>query len=239
MSKSIATRGKHERLDTTDHVMDRFDMFLAWADGNRKIVVGGLIVLFLGVVGGMYYQSYQARIAESASRQLQQFRLGVQGAESPDAVRAALRTFLGQFGGTRFGDEARILLGDLELRRDSVDLAIDVLSPVASGSLVRPEAFNAAQMVAAAHEQTGNIDEALDWYRRLETGARFDYQRLWALGEQARVLTDAGRYGQAVEAYETLIRRTSDLSAAEIAAVFKVRLGEAKALEQGAAESEG
>jgi predicted negative regulator of RcsB-dependent stress response len=239
MSKSIATRGKHERVDTTDHVMDRFEIALAWADQHRKIAVGALVALVVGVAGIMYYQSYQTRIAESAAQQLSQLRLGAQGAESPDAMRAALQTFVAQYGGTRFGDEARIILGDLELRRDSIDRAIAVLAPIASGSMERPETFNAAQMVASAYEQKGDVDGALDWYGRLESGARFDYQRLWALGEQARVLADAGRYGRSVEAYEALIELTSDLSTAENAEVFKVRLGEVKALQKTEAASEG
>jgi len=234
MAKSIATRGRQEKVDTTDHVMDRFEMLLAWADHNRKVVIGGLVVLFVAIAGGMYYQSYQVRVAEAASEQLQQLRIGAQGAESPEAVRASLRSFLARYSDTRFGDEARIILGDLELRRDSLDVAIDVLSPVASGSMERPEAFNAAQMIAAAYEQKGDTDSAIEWYERLESGARFDYQKLWALGEQARVLTDAGEYDRAVETYEELIERTADLSAAETAEVFKVRLGEVKALQQTA-----
>jgi hypothetical protein len=53
------------------------------------------------------------------------------------------------------------------------------------------------------------------------------------------VLADAGRYGRSVEAYEALIELTSDLSTAENAEVFKVRLGEVRALQKTEAASEG
>lgn len=229
MTKQMAREKRPQHIDTEDHVTERVLEAAAWAETHRRAVIAGGLVLVLIVAAAFYYQDYRTKLVERASVRLQEIQITAQAADI-ETVRSELALFIDQYSGTPYADQARIALGDLELRRDSLSLAIRALQPVADLSTSHPLSFVAMNMIATAHEQGGDVDGAIDWYERLESGARFDYQRHRAMAEQARLHTVAGRYSEAAALYEQLVAEAEDDPAGQ--EVYAVRLGEVRALSQ-------
>lgn len=235
MTKKMAREKRPQNIDTEDHVTERIMEAAAWAETHRRAVIAGGVALVLVVAAAFYYQDYRSKLVERASVRLQEIQMTAQGADI-ETVRSELRIFIDQYSGTPYADQARVALGDLELRRDSLGLAIQVLEPVADLGTSNPLSFTAMKMIAAAYEQGGDRDEALRWYGRLESSAMFDYQRHFAMAEGARLHTAEGRYSEAAALYEQLVAEVEEDPAGQ--EVYRVRLGEVRALAQyGAAPS--
>ena len=229
MTKQMARAKRPEHIDTEDHVTERVLEAAAWAETHRRAVTAGGIALVLVVAAAFYYQDYRSKLAERASVRLQEIQITAQAADI-ETVRSELRIFIDQYSSTPYVEQARIALGDLELRRDSLGLAIRALEPVAERGASNPLSFTAMKMIAAAYEQGGDTDRALDWYRRLSSEARFDYQRHFAMAEQARIHTVAGRYSNAAAVYEQLVAEVEEDPASQ--RVYAARLGEVRTLAQ-------
>lgn len=222
MPKSMARPKRSPSVDTEDRVMERVVEVATWMENHRRTALLGFLTLAAAAVAVYFYLDYRAKLEQTASVRLQEVRLAASGADF-DATRAELSAYIDQYGATPHGNEARLLLGSLEMQRDSLAAAIRALEPVADLGAGRPDAFTAAGMVAAAYEQEGEMREALGWWTRIENAARFDYQRHGAMAERARILTAAGRYDEAITLYETLV---GEVDAEEDDQFYRVRLGE-------------
>lgn len=227
MTKKMARAKRPEHIDTEDHVTERVLEAAAWAETHRRAVIAGGIALVLVVAAGFYYQDYRNKLTERASVRLQEIQITAQAADI-ETIRSELSIFIDQYSSTPYADQARIALGDLELRRDSLGLAIRVLEPVADLGTSSPLSFTAMKMIAAAYEQGGDAERAIQWYERLSSEALFDYQRQFAAAEQARIHTVAGRYSDAAALYEQLVAEVEDDPASQ--ELYAVRLGEVRAL---------
>jgi predicted negative regulator of RcsB-dependent stress response len=233
MAKRMAREKRPEHIDTEDHVTERVLEAAAWAETHRRAAIGGGIALVLVVAAAFYYQDYRNKLVERASVRLQEIQISSQSADV-EAIRSELRIFIDQYSSTAYASQARVALGDLELRRDSLGLAIQALEPVADLGTSNPLAFTAMKMIAAAYEQGGETDQAIQWYERVSSGAQFDYQRHFGMAEQARLHTVAGRYADAANLYEQLVAEAGEDPAGQV--VYGVRLGEVRTLaEFGAA----
>ena len=233
MTKQMAREKRPGDLDTEDHVTEQVMAAAAWAETHRRTVLVGGIALVAVVAAAFYYQDYRQKLVERASVVLQEIQITSQSADI-ETIRSELRIFIEQYSGTPYANQARVALGDLELRRDSLTPAIQALEPVADLGGANPLSFTAMEMIAAAYEQGGDSDRALQWYERLASDARFDYQRYFAMAEQARLHTIAGRYQDAIALYDRLHEETGEDAAGQ--EVYGVRLGEVRALERFGAE---
>ncbi len=229
MAKSMAREKRNTNLDTEDHITERVMEAAAWAETHRRAVVAGGIALVAVVAAAFYYQDYRVKLVERASVRLQEIQITSQSADL-ETIRSELRVFIDQYSSTPYADQARLALGDLELRRDSLGLAIQALEPVADLGDGNPLSYTAMGMIATAYEQGGDPDRAMRWYDRLASDAQFDYQRHYALAEQARLHTSAGRYGEAAVLYAQLLEESPDDPTGQ--SVYGVRLGEVRALER-------
>ncbi len=229
MAKSMAREKRQQNLDTEDHVTERVMEAAAWAETHRRAVMAGGIALVAVVAAAFYYQDYRGKLVERASVRLQEIQITSQSADM-ETIRSELRIFIDQYSSTPYADQARLALGDLELRRDSLGLAIQALEPVADLGDASPLSFTAMEMIAAAYEQGGDSDRAMQWYERLGGDAQFDYQRHYAMAEQARLHTAAGRYSAAASLYSQLLEESPEDPTGQ--SVYGVRLGEVQALEQ-------
>ena len=233
MAKQMAREKRSGQLDTEDHVTERVLEAAAWAENHRRAVIAGGVALVLVVAAAFYYQDYRGKLVERASVRLQEIQMSAQSADM-ETIRSELRIFIDQYGSTPYASQARVALGDLELRRDSLGLAIQALQPVAELGADNPLSFTAMKMIAAAYEQGGETDQAIQWYERVSSEAMFDYQRHLGMAEQARLHTAAGRYSEAESLYEQLVADAGEDPAGQ--QVYGVRLGEVRALaEFGAA----
>lgn len=227
MAKSMAREKRPHNLDTEDHVTERVLEAVSWAEQHRRLVIGGGIVLVAAVAAAFYYRDYQERLVETASVRFQELQMSTRSADLA-TIREELGLFIDQYPGTQYADQARVVLADLELRRDSLQAAIRTLEPLVDLGSGNPLAFTAAGMIASAYEQGGDADRALRWYDRVAEQARFDYQRREAMADQARLHTVAGRYSEAISVYEQLVAETDDDPAGQ--SMYRVRLGEVRAL---------
>ena len=225
----MAREKRPDHLDTEDHVTERVLDATAWAETHRRAVMAGGIVLVAVVAAAFYYQDYRQKLVERASVRLQEIQITSQSADV-ETIRSELRIFIDQYSGTPYSNQARLALGDLELRRDSLGLAIQALEPVADLGRGNPLSFTAMEMIGAAYEQGGDAGRALQWYERLASDALFDYQRHFAVAQQARLHTIAGRYSEAAMLYDRLVDEVQDDPAGQ--EVYAVRLGEVRALDR-------
>lgn len=233
MAKSMAREKRPQDLDTEDHVTERVIEAAAWAETHRRAVMVGGIALVAVVAAAFYYQDYKQKLVERASVRLQEIQIAAQSGDV-ETIRSELGVFIDQFSGTPYANQARVALGDLELRRDSLGRAVQALEPVADLGGDNPLSFTAMEMIAAAYEQGGDPDQAIQWWGRLGSAARFDYQRHVAMAEQARLHTMAGRYSEAESLYDQLAKEAADDPTGQ--QIYRVRLGEVRALERFGAQ---
>ncbi|TFG65526.1 MAG: tetratricopeptide repeat protein [Gemmatimonadales bacterium] len=225
MAKSIAKQPKHEQVDTDDRIMESVASATLWAKRDRRAATTGLIALVAVIGAGVIYVRYKADLQERAAVRLDQLRLSSQGV-APDQFRQDLGEFIAQYGSTPEAGEARLMLAEYELRRDSIDAAIRVLEPVVSSGVGTPIGYHGATMIAAAQDRKGDTRAAMRSFERLETDSRYGYQRRAARAARARLHEFSGEYAQAEQIYMEL---AADVDAATDGAFYAVHLGEVRA----------
>lgn len=216
--------GQRGRVDTEDRIMRRIAAVTTWAEKNRQLATMAVLALFAIGAGAVIYLNYRADLAERAAVRLDEIRIASQSVP-PAQLRSELATYIEQFGSTPQGDEARLLLAEMELQRDSADAAIRLIEPVVDPA-DDPLGYNAAWMLAVAEEQRGNVEVAAGWYERLASVAPYEFQRRGARAARARLHAYAGEYEAAVAIYEEL---AAAADAANDAELYAVRLGEVRA----------
>jgi predicted negative regulator of RcsB-dependent stress response len=175
-----------------------------WArENSRALVIGGVVLAVL-VLAGVYYLDSQRRVEAEAATRLGEVHQTVMTGNVPLAIRD-LQTYLGTFGGTRAAREARLILADLLLSQDRPQDAIQALGRL-HRDLDDPVGLAAAQILAAAYEQLGDHDSAIETYRRVARDARFTFQRREALADAARVALDTNQNSLAAELYDRLLQ---------------------------------
>lgn len=230
MAKSMATKAKKEPVNTEDRVAESVVSAADWADRNRRLVTLGTIALIALLVAGWAYLDYRSKISERAAVRLDEIRMSSASGAPSEQVRAELAEYVAQFGGTPFGDEARLYIAQLDLRANDFDSAIRNLEPAANLAAGTPVAFRAAEAIAAAHEMAGRPDDAIQWHERIAREALFDFQREEAIGEQARIYARIGDLDRAESLYRQLLADETPQTEDQ-ASIWAVRLGEVEALQ--------
>ncbi len=206
--------------------MGRVAAATAWAEKNRQLaIIAGLAIFAIGA-GGVIYLNYRADLAERAAVRLDELRIVSQGA-APEELRSQLSSYIEQFGSTPQGDEARLLLAEMELQRGNADAAIRLVEPIVDPDN-DPLGYNAAWMLAVAEEQRGDLAAAANWYERLSGAAPYEFQRRRARAARARLHTYAGEYDAAEAIYEELAA-ADNAGAGEETELYAVKLGEVRA----------
>lgn len=226
MAKSIAKQSKREQVDTEDRIMESVASATVWARRHRRATTIGLLALAAVTAAGVIYVRYKADLQERAAVRLDQLRLSSQGV-APDQLRQDLGVFISQFEGTPEAAEARLLMAEFEMRRDSVEAAIRALQPVVNAGVSAPVGYHAATMLAAAQEQSGDSKAAMRSYERLEADSKHDYQKRAARAAQGRLYEFSGEYTEAALIYEDL---STDEAGGTDGAFYAVRLGEVRAM---------
>lgn len=222
----MAKGGDRGRVDTEDRIMGRIAAATAWAEKNRQLaILAGLAIVAIGA-GSVIYLNYRADLAERAAVRLDEIRMVSQRA-APDELRSELSAYIEQFGSTPQGEEARLLLAEMELQRGDADAAIRVVEPVVDPD-DHPLGYSAAWMVAVAEEERGDLAAAARWYERLAVSAQHEFQRRRARAARARIHVYAGEYEEAEAIYADLAA-AEDAGSGEQAELYAVKLGEVRA----------
>lgn len=215
------------------------DAFLAavlrtvqWMQRNTRMVTIGAVVLVVAVAAAMYYQNYREDVRQQAASQLQQLQTQMQG-QPPDTLARSIQSFIDRYGDTRYADEARLLMGRVQLTNGAWQETIGTLEPVSDRyPSDSPTGFAARKLLAAAHEGAGSPEQALRLYRDLAANAQFAFQRNEAAANRARLLAEQGRLAEAERIYSRLVAE-ADTSAAGVASDdlqrYRLKLGEVQA----------
>jgi predicted negative regulator of RcsB-dependent stress response len=171
-----------------------------WAEHNQQVITVLAVVVALGVAGLLYYRSYRRSMTQQAAQQLELIYQTVAMADV-EGARTELATFVDRFGGTAYGPEARLLLGDLYLRNGSPQQAQAVLRPLGespNGPLER----QAGLLLAAAYEQDNQPEAAEQVYLAVADRSDLAYEVRDALSAAARIRSARGDTAGALELYE-------------------------------------
>lgn len=205
---------------------------VAWVrTHDRQLTIAGVLVAVL-IAAGVYWVSSQRRVESQAAARFSQVQQSLASGNTQVAIRD-IEAYLETFGDADAARPARILLADLYLQEDRPAEAIQALARLPR-DLDDPFGTAAARLLAAAHEEMGELDEAVSLYRRLAANARFPYQRREALADAARVRLQSGDPAAAAELYEDVVETFEEQEPGR--GYYVMWLAEAHAM---AAEGEG
>lgn len=211
------------------------DLFVAkvlqvsnWANQHRQALIGIGVAVAVIVAGGLYWRTYQQSLLQQATQEFVtiQQTLALGGAEQ---AKADLQLFLQRFGGTRSAEEARLLLGQLELETGSPENAIAILEELAGNRT--PLGMQATFLLAAAYEESGNVAEAERMYLAVANRSDMSFLVRDALAQAARIRMEGENYTGAAALYEEVLTYFEESDPGR--QVFVMRLAEAQALREG------
>lgn len=203
-----------------------------WARENRTPLTIVAVVAILLIAAAWYYRSYRQRIEDTAAIEILQVRQTAQSGNPALTIRDA-QAFLDRFGTIPASTEARLVLGQAYLESNQPQQAIDAVSSLA-GDLDSPSGVSAALLVAASHEAATRYDEAEQVLLRIARDARYDYQKISALDNAARIRLEQGNRAGAAELFTRILDMLPANS--QDRPIFEMRRAEALA-ETGSATS--
>lgn len=209
---------------------------LEWARRNTRALVIGAIAVAILVFGVRYYVDYQATVRETASAEIRSIRYELQVGNA-DQIVERLRTFLAQFGGTRYAREARVLLAHSLLLQNRASEAIEPARVAASEIGADPLSTRAGFLLAAAFEEVGDTGSAIRTYEEIGRKAEPRVQVSRALEGVARLRRAQGDLAGAAGTYERLAELTPETAPAH--AFYVMRAAELRAEAVRGAEAEG
>lgn len=230
-----SARRVHREANADDKFVSGVLEGSVWArDHGRTIVIATVVALVL-VVFGLWYRSNQAAVRDRAAAELSQVRATVQSGNTALA-KQDLEAYVKRFGGTPSGEEARLMLAQAHLQSNEAPKAIEILEDMA-GDVDSPLGYNAAMLLAAAHETAKKPEDAERVYLRMADGARFGFQKREALDKAARLRMEKGNAAGALELYERLLATYEDeeknedtpASDAQEKSMYEMRMAEVRA----------
>lgn len=194
-----------------------------WAKTHARIVVIAGVVLFAALALGLYYRNYRANVHERSTAQLNQVRQTVLSGNQQLAV-TDLKNYIGRFGNTPAGAEARTMLAQMYLSMNQPLEAVKAIEPIAGNV---KEAPSAAFLLAAAYEAQKQPDKAEQTYLQIADKARFGFEKREALERAAGLRLQKGNTAGAVELYERALNTLPEDS--EDRSVYEMRIAEIRA----------
>jgi len=214
---------KHE---SEDAVVVKAIEFTAWAKKHIRLIIAGAVVAAI-VIGGLLYWrvAEQNRLDQAAS----EFVLLQQTAATGNLQLAArdMEQFIGRYDGTVYAEEARIALGQLYLQQDSAAQAVELLSGAANRVGSSPLGPQAAMLLAAAQQATGDHAAAIATYLRIAEDAELTFRRVAALEAAAQLHSRLGDHAAAADLYQRLADMAGEGTAEE--QLYRMRLAEEEA----------
>ena len=200
-----------------------------WAQKNAQTLIFAGIVAALTVAATVYYLNFSEAREDQGTIELEQIHQVV-GLVSTEETLAELNRFLERFENASSAAEARLLLGQVHLENGNVQAAIDVLQPL-RGRLGEPVALQAGFLLAAAYEQQGSWDEAVETYLDIADETDLGFQLRNALSDASRVRAAQGRYADAQALLEDLLDELGETDLGR--GIIEMRLAEMRARDGG------
>jgi tetratricopeptide (TPR) repeat protein len=227
MTRHPVSRRVHRQETQPDDVfVERVLETSAWASTHARLLIIGAAVVAVLLVSVLWIRSSRAADRAASATELTTLRQTVQAGNPAVAIRD-LQSFLDRFGGTPAGTEARLLLARAHLQAGQGQEAIDAVETQAR-DLTEPLGTPAAFLLGSAYESLTRWDDAEQTYLRIADAAPFDFQKIQALENAARIRIERGEPAGAVELYERLIGLLPVTSPER--SVYEMRKAEAAAL---------
>jgi predicted negative regulator of RcsB-dependent stress response len=226
-----ARRTHHEHTSDDDVFVEKVLETSVWARDHRTPLTIVAVVAIIVLAAAWYYRTYRQRIADTAAIEILQVRQTAQSGNPALTIRDA-EAFIGRFGSIPAGIEAQLILGQAYLESNQPQQAIDAVARLA-GDLDSPAGVSAAMLTASAHEAATRFDQAEQILLRVASGARYDYQKVTALDNAARVRLERGNPTGAAELYGRILDLLPPGS--QDRAVYEMRRAEALATASSAA----
>ena len=221
-TKKRLTKRISRRELKRDPFVDRVFDWALWGRENARLVaiaVGAIVLVVLGVV---LFRSNRAAEATRAAERYQQVWQAY-AAGNYQLAANDFRQFRNQYGGSDYADDATIYLADSYYRTGDYAAAIEILESFDDQYGDSPLRYAGAKLLGAAYESSGDWMKATEVYGRAREVARYDFQAVHALLDQARAYEGTSQPERAAAAYRELLERYPESSAA---AQAKVRLAE-------------
>jgi predicted negative regulator of RcsB-dependent stress response len=228
MAQSIASRPRRpQQGEPDDVVLARAVQFSEWARRNVTLIAIGAVLAVVLLAALFWYRTDRQRRLDDAAIAFLQVEQSVMTGDDAMAVRD-LQLFVQQHGATPYGDEARVLLGQVHLRAERTSEAINVLRPVAERLDRSPVGVQAALLLGTAQEMAGDTEAATQTYLQVADESERLFQRQEALMNAALLMQQAGDHAGAAELYQRLVSTAEPGSNDRL--MFEMRLAEAEAL---------
>jgi predicted negative regulator of RcsB-dependent stress response len=200
-SSQRRAEGKKEAEDV---FVDKTLEVVKWAkDHGQALFLAGIAIVVL-VAGFLYYRNYRTSWEDQAVARLEQVQASF-AAGDREAAKAELNQYVEQFEGTVYALEARLILGHSHLEDAEPDQAIEALAPAVREMNSQPIGIQAAFLMAAAYEESGQADEAERLFLRIANTSDLTFQVREALAGAARIRVNAGNLPGAAELYQDVL----------------------------------
>ncbi len=204
MARHPTARRVHKPQTTPDDVfVEGVLETTVWAREHRNLIIGIATALVIVVGGFFWVRNYRQTLNDRAAIEILQVRQNAQGGNPALAIRDA-EAFLERFGNTTMAPEARLILAQAYLESGQPQQVAQALDGL-DGSVGTTSGVAAASLVAAAHEAATRYEEAEGVLLRIADNARFDYQKVAALDNAARIRTERGNAAGAVALYDRIL----------------------------------
>lgn len=199
---------------------DPIESVSTWFQVNSKpilMAVGGAAVATAAV---MLYRGSTASTREKASAALYEAQTPYVQGKLPEAEKA-LGTVVTRFGSTAAGQQAAVLLAQVQFDQNKVDEGIKTLELAVGGSSAEFKS-SIEGLIAAGYEQKKDFVKAADHYAKAASATPFKSEKYNQQANQARSLMTAGKDADALKIWEELAK----LDGEPIQQEASVRIGE-------------
>ncbi|HET7321309.1 MAG TPA: tetratricopeptide repeat protein [Longimicrobiaceae bacterium] len=195
---------RNARVHSDDVVLERALRFSSWAQANLKVLITVAVVVVALALAGVYaWYSHREHQREAATA-FQQVEARVNPANPALAARD-LKGFIDQYGGTVYGQEARIQLAQVHLLAGEPKQAVTALQGAEEWVGESEVGAQGALILAAAQAAAGQRDAAIATYLKVADAARFDYRKVDALQNAAELRAQANDFAGAAALYQRIV----------------------------------
>lgn len=224
LSENTMTKVEKPESPRADE-QDQIERIVKWIRANERAVAVVGVVIAVVAFGVWYAIAAKSRREAFAGRELSQARVSAEAGNLPLAA-SDLSRIVSSYGGTKAGEEAKLLLAEVRLQQGQAGLAVaDLQAWVAGGPLpeFRSQAY---ELLGSALEQTGQQRSAGDAYKSAAgaaDAAGYKFLSAAMLLHAGRAYAAGGDTTAAISALEQVVR---DFDATTAASEAKLRLAE-------------
>jgi outer membrane protein assembly factor BamD (BamD/ComL family) len=180
-----------------------------WYGDNRRVAVGGLVVLLLALVTAWFVMASGSRKEQFAARSLNQARAAAEAGNLPLAS-SELQRLISTYKGTDAAHEAVITLNQVRMVNGQSELAAVGLQEYLGSKPPEKYLSPAYGLLGASLENAKRWAEAANAYTQAANAAGVAYLKATYLVDAARAYRLAGRSEDAAKTYRTILEKYPD-----------------------------